>query len=125
MGKWRIVPVEASELMRKAGEQEMMARHTNLDCFNDPYVDSTYAAMLAASPPVPDEVVEAMARAICKARGWNADICLSGSGGIAIGPHGEVKEVQSSCSLRMWQSVVPEARAALSVLTGSDEGEGR
>lgn len=32
--------------VRKAGEQEMMARHTNLDCFNDPYVDSTWTAMI-------------------------------------------------------------------------------
>ena len=35
--------------MRKAGEAEMMACHKNLDCFNDPYVDSTWQAMIAAA----------------------------------------------------------------------------
>lgn len=69
---WVLVPVEPTEVMRKAGEAEMMARHTNLDCFNDPYVDSTYAAMLSAVPtPTPpiegrDADVERVARAIAK-----------------------------------------------------------
>lgn len=38
--------LELTPDVRKAGEQEMMARHTNLDCFNDPYVDSTWVAMI-------------------------------------------------------------------------------
>ncbi len=53
---YRVVPVEATREMRVAGEQEMMARHTNLDCFRDPYVDSTYAAMLSAAPRVGEGV---------------------------------------------------------------------
>jgi len=35
--------------MVKVGETEMMARHTNLDCFQDPYVNSTWEAMITAA----------------------------------------------------------------------------
>lgn len=35
--------------MCEVGEKEMMARHVNLDCFNDPYVVSTWQAMLDAA----------------------------------------------------------------------------
>jgi hypothetical protein len=46
--------MEVTPAMRLAGEKEMMARHTNLDCFNDPYVDSTWSAMItAALEPTP------------------------------------------------------------------------
>ena len=40
---------EPTPAMRKAGEVEMKARHPNLDSFNDPYVDSTWKAMIDAA----------------------------------------------------------------------------
>lgn len=40
---------EPTPRMRKAGEIEMKARHPNLDCFNDPFVDSTWQAMINAA----------------------------------------------------------------------------
>ncbi|MET3710434.1 hypothetical protein ABIC65_001114 [Sphingomonas trueperi] len=40
---------EPSRQMRIVGEREMMARHPNLDCFRDPYVDSTWQAMIDAA----------------------------------------------------------------------------
>ena len=49
-GDWVLVPRELTREMRKAGEDEIAARHTNPDCWADPYVDSAWSLMLAATP---------------------------------------------------------------------------
>jgi hypothetical protein len=71
--RWKLVPVEPTpEMVRATGNVPHESTH---DCDNAFEVARKryrpiYAAMLLASPPVPDEVVERVARAIATSRGW-------------------------------------------------------
>lgn len=70
---------------------------------------------MPANPTSEDALVEAVARATCKARGWNPDTCIAGSGfATADGRSG------SECHAWLWQNCMPDARAAITALRTSE-----